>query len=102
MTAEVGAHWLSQRFRGGFSLPTVDEVNKEIDRAKTWTRETMPNPGGGYFVGAYVTHDIDDLLNEMGLPTRRTNNFPKENIGSPRRLSLCKTWRRATQKSRKQ
>ena len=77
-TAEIGAHWLSQCFLGGITLPPVEEMDQEIDHVHDWAAETMPSRRAGYFVGAHVSQYVDELIGDMGLPTKRTSNFLKE------------------------
>ena len=74
LTSEVSAHWLSQLFRGTLTLPPVKDMDAEIQRVQTWLAEVFPARRHGYFVGPCVTHYIDDLLADMGVPTRRTRN----------------------------
>jgi len=78
MTAEVGAHWMSECFLKGLSLPSVDEMELEIERVHKWALEVMPSRREGYFVGAYMTNYVNDLVEDMGLPITRTGNFLKE------------------------
>ncbi|MEZ4869461.1 MAG: NAD(P)/FAD-dependent oxidoreductase [Caldilineaceae bacterium] len=75
LTAEIGAHWLAQWFRGELALGTVDEMEQEIDRVLQWAAEIFPVRSQGYFIGPYVAHYLDDLLRDMGLPCRRTRHF---------------------------
>jgi len=81
MTAEIGAHWLSQCFLKGFTLPTADEMNDEIGKVHDWAAEEMPSRREGYFVGAYMTNYINDLIEDMGLPVNRTSNVISEYLG---------------------
>jgi hypothetical protein len=82
LTAEISAHWLSQSFRGELTLPTVDEMTAEIQRVHTWLAEMLPARSQGYFVGPCVAHHIDDLLTDIGVPTRRTRNVFTEYLGA--------------------
>lgn len=74
LTSEISAHWLSHTFRGELTLPPVDAMKAEIQRVHAWLAEVFPARAQGYFVGPCVAHYIDDLVNDMGLPTRRTRN----------------------------
>jgi hypothetical protein len=38
----------------------------------------MPSRREGYFVGAYMTNYVNDLVEDMGLPITRTGNFLAE------------------------
>ena len=78
LTSEVGAHWLSQNFRGELALPTAKAMKEEILQIERWAEEVMPARAQGYFIGAYAAHYIDDLLRDMGLRTKRTSNFLTE------------------------
>lgn len=82
LTAEVSAHWLSQTFRGEHTLPTVGQMNAEIQRVHTWLAGVFPARSEGYYVGPCVAHHIDDLLTDMGLPKRRTHNAFTEYLGA--------------------
>jgi dimethylaniline monooxygenase (N-oxide forming) len=81
LTSEVSAHWLSEAFRGDLALPAIDEMEREIDRVGAWLREALPARAQGYFLGPYLAHHIDDLVADMGLPTRRASNFLTEYLG---------------------
>ncbi|MGW4245578.1 flavin-containing monooxygenase [Nocardia sp. NPDC004722] len=78
LTAEVSAHWLSQHFLGELVLPKVDDMHSEITRVGRWLTEAMPARPEGYYLGPHLTHHIDELMRDMGLPTRRTDNFVSE------------------------
>jgi dimethylaniline monooxygenase (N-oxide forming) len=74
LTSEISAHWLSQLFRGTLTLPPVKDMEAEIQRVQAWLSDAFPGRRQGYFVGPCVTHYIDDLMADMGVPTRRTRN----------------------------
>jgi cation diffusion facilitator CzcD-associated flavoprotein CzcO len=82
LTSEISAHWLSQTFRREHTLPEVREMQAEIQRVHAWLAEVLPVRPHGYFVGPCVTHYIDDLLRDMGVPTRRTRNVFTEYLGA--------------------
>lgn len=77
-TSEMGAHWLSQHFRGELALPSSAEMEREIERVQQWTAEVFPARKEGYFIGQYLAHYIDDLVRDMGLRTFRTGNVLAE------------------------
>jgi cation diffusion facilitator CzcD-associated flavoprotein CzcO len=81
LTSEISAHWLSQTFRGEHALPTVEDMKAEIQRVHAWLAVMLPARPQGYFIGPCVAHHIDDLLTDMGLPTRRTRNVFTEYFG---------------------
>ncbi len=81
LTAEIGAHWLSEHLLGSLALPTVEEMNQEIDRVHAWAEEYLPNRGTEGFVGPHVSHYVDDLMTDLGLPARRVYSFFGEYFG---------------------
>jgi len=81
LTSEISAHWLSQHFRGELKLPDPEEMEVEIDRVRRWTRKVFLRRNEGYFIGAYVSSYIDELMSDMGLETRREDNFLDEYWG---------------------
>ena len=82
LTAEISAHWLSESFRGDLKLPSVEAMQAEIHRVSAWLSEALPARPHGYWLGPYLAHYIDDLVADMGLPTRRTSNFVTEHLGT--------------------
>lgn len=82
LTSEISAHWLAQTFRGEHALPTVEDMKAEIQRVHAWLAVMLPARPQGYFIGPCVAHHIDDLLTDMGLPTRRTRNVLTEYLSS--------------------
>ncbi|WP_196054604.1 flavin-containing monooxygenase [Nocardia aurantiaca] len=78
LSAEISAHWLSQHFLGELDLPGVDDMHSEIARVGAWLGEVMPARSEGYYLGPYLIHHIDELMSDMGLPVRRTDNFVSE------------------------
>lgn len=80
LTAEISAHWLAQSFRGELDLPATEEMEREIDRVHSWLREEIPKRPEGYYVGVHVGHHIDELMTDMGLPTRRARNLVAEYV----------------------
>jgi dimethylaniline monooxygenase (N-oxide forming) len=78
LTSEVAAQWLSQCFRGELNLPDEPEMENQIGRVLQWAGEVFPGRNQGYFIGPYVTHYLDELLRDMGLPRRRAGNILSE------------------------
>ena len=74
-TSEIAAHWLSQSFRGELRLPSADAMEQEIAHVERWTSEAVPGRDQGYFIGPFIAHYADDLVRDMGLPTRRRKNI---------------------------
>lgn len=50
-------------------------MEQEIARLHEWAAEVYPKCGEGYFVGGHVASYVDELLQDMGLPTRRTDGL---------------------------
>ena len=82
LSSEVSAHWTAQLFTGNMSLPATEDMDREIDRLENWAKERVPEAGDGVFTGPYIGHYVDDLMRDMGIPTRRTNNFLHEYLGT--------------------
>lgn len=80
LTSEIAAHWLSQCFREELDLPDAVTMGQEIARRHEWAAEVFPNRKEGYFVGGYVASYVDELMQDMGLPTWRTDNFFSEYV----------------------
>jgi cation diffusion facilitator CzcD-associated flavoprotein CzcO len=102
LSAELSAHWLSQHFRGELTLPTVDDMNGEIERVGAWLAEVLPAHPQGYLIGPYVAQHIDELMDDMGLPRRRTRNVLSEYLGqfSPARYRHVAEERRRQRRAR--
>ena len=82
LSSEVGAHWAAQLFAGNMSLPSEAEMSREISRLEGWASERVPELEDGVFTGPYIAHYVDELMRDMGLPTRRTGNFLQEYLGT--------------------
>ena len=82
LTSEISAHWLSQHFRGELMLPDASDMEQEIERVRRWTQKVFPRRNSGYFIGAYISCYIDELMKDMGLQTRRTGSFFREYWGA--------------------
>jgi dimethylaniline monooxygenase (N-oxide forming) len=97
-TSELSAHWLSQHFRGELPLPSVAVMNAEVGRVSAWQAEVFPRHPEGHFIGPYMAHYADDLLTDMGVPTRRMNNAFAEYLApyTPRRYEDLAAQRRAS------
>ncbi len=78
LTSEISAHWLSQHFRGELELPDPSEMMQEINKVRSWTQKVFPRRNDGYFIGAYIGSYIDELMNDMGLETRRNRGLISE------------------------
>jgi len=81
LTAEIGAHWLSQNFLGVIELPAETEMETTIENVHAWLAKEMANRKQGFFIGANVPQYIDDLLGDMEVRTQRMPDFIRENFG---------------------
>ena len=102
LTAEIGAHWLSQYFLGALDLPSEEDMDAAIDRVHAWVAKDMSHRKEGFFVGANVPQYIDDLLGDMGIRTQRMPDFIRENFGPifPSRFATVGDERRAKREGR--
>lgn len=78
LTSEISAHWLSECFLGELELPDPGTMEREIARLHEWARQVYPERDEGYFIGGHVTSYVDELLQDLGLPTRRTDSLYTE------------------------
>lgn len=74
LASEISAHWLSQCFLGEVELPDAETMEQEIVRLHEWAAEVFPKRKEGYFIGGYFSY-VDELMEDMGLSTRRTDSF---------------------------
>lgn len=73
LSSELAAHWLSEYFLGGLRLPERVAMEREIDRVLAWSARVFPEQPAGHFIGGYIAHYADELLRDLGLPTRRAS-----------------------------
>lgn len=78
MGVELTAHWLARHFLGTLHV-TPDErgMNEAVDARLAWHERVLPGTGG-YDFGPYDIHTADELMHDMGLPSRRTGNVLAE------------------------
>ncbi|WPO70454.1 NAD(P)/FAD-dependent oxidoreductase [Streptomyces sp. KN37] len=78
MGVELTAHWLTSHFRSTLrDTPGEQEMLKAIDTRLAWQEQVLPG-SGGYDFGPYNIHCADELLHDMGLPSRRAGNLLAE------------------------
>ena len=82
LSSEVSSHWAVQHVTGNMTLPSVEEMDREIDRLENWAKERLPESEDGVFTGPYIAHYVDELMRDMGMPTKRTGNFLREYLGT--------------------
>jgi cation diffusion facilitator CzcD-associated flavoprotein CzcO len=80
ISSEIAANWLSDVFLGRTHLPSIAEMENDIADMRRWIERELPDHRGGYFIGPFVSHHIDDLMRDMGLPTRRVRNVLAEHF----------------------
>src|SRR3989344_1833858 len=69
LNCEIGALWLANHLRGGLQLPRPDQMNAQIDRRLAWMEErTDGKHSKGTNIIPFSVHNIDELLQDMGLP----------------------------------
>ncbi|MFD0856673.1 hypothetical protein ACFQ07_30860, partial [Actinomadura adrarensis] len=78
MGVELNAHWLARYFLGALrTTPDEQTMQEAIDDRLAWQERVLPG-SGGYDFGAYDIHSADELMNDMGLPSRRAGNLLAE------------------------
>ncbi|MGQ0775767.1 MAG: flavin-containing monooxygenase [Pseudonocardiales bacterium] len=78
MGVELTAHWLAGYFQAALhSTPTESEMQEAIDARLIWQEQVLPG-SLGYDFGPYDIHCADELLHDMGLPSRRAGNLLAE------------------------
>ncbi|WP_330633321.1 flavin-containing monooxygenase [Halocatena halophila] len=81
LSMNLSAHWLSDYFQGQLSdMPNKDVMKERIESRLAWMDENIPLHKG-YYYGAYDIHTFDELLIDMGIPTRRSHSFATEWLG---------------------
>ncbi|WP_033443460.1 flavin-containing monooxygenase [Saccharothrix sp. NRRL B-16314] len=81
---ELTAHWLTRHFLAGRgqgealrTIPDEQRMQEAIDARLAWQEQVLPG-SGGYDFGPYDIHCADELMHDMGLPSRRTRNVLAE------------------------
>ncbi|MGH3908547.1 MAG: flavin-containing monooxygenase [Pseudonocardiaceae bacterium] len=78
MGVELTAHWLAGYFQAALrSTPTEQEMREAIDARLAWQEQVLPG-SRGYDFGPYDVHCADELMHDMGLPSRRAGNLLAE------------------------
>ena len=80
-TAEIGAHWLSEHFLGSLKLPSTEDMERDIERMHNWANAKLPSRGPETFIGPYLVHYMNDLLEDMGCGKKRAIPFLKDFFG---------------------
>ena len=82
ISSEIAAHWTAQSFSGTLQMPTINEMDTEIERLEDWARERLPESSDGIFTGPYHSHYVNDLMGDMNMQINRTSNFLTEYLGT--------------------
>ncbi|MEE4495916.1 hypothetical protein [Streptomyces sp. BE230] len=78
MGVELTAQWLTSHFRATLrTTPGEHEMWADTDARLAWQEQVLPG-SGGYDFGPYRIHCADELLRDMGLPSRRAGNVLAE------------------------
>ncbi|MCA1673695.1 MAG: hypothetical protein LC799_16345, partial [Actinobacteria bacterium] len=78
MGVELTAHWLASYFQATLrNIPTEQQMQQAIDARLAWQEQVLPG-SLGYDFGPYDIHCADELLHDMGLPSRRAGNLLAE------------------------
>ena len=78
MGVELTAHWLARHFLGTLrTTPDEPGMRAAVDARLAWQERVLPG-SGGYDFGPYDIHSADELMHDMGLPSRRTGNVLAE------------------------
>ncbi|RZJ59103.1 MAG: NAD(P)/FAD-dependent oxidoreductase [Acidovorax sp.] len=76
LNCEVGALWLANHLRGGLQLPSQADMNAQIDRRLAWMEErTDGKHSKGTNIIPFSVHNIDELLQDIGLPLGAVTRF---------------------------
>jgi cation diffusion facilitator CzcD-associated flavoprotein CzcO len=89
LTSEIGAHWLSEHFLGSLPLPSVEDMNQEIDHVHAWADIHLANRGAEGFVGPHISHYVDELMRDMRLERKRPGSYFQKHFGAVRASSFA-------------
>lgn len=88
LSAELASRWLAELWSGRFGTPAPEAMARQIEARLQWYREHRPMDLGSYrnaCVSPFNYRHFDELLRDMGAPTRRSRNRVVEGL---RRLTL--------------
>jgi cation diffusion facilitator CzcD-associated flavoprotein CzcO len=77
LSAELSAHWLAELWSGGFSVPSRDLMQRQVEDRLQWYRQNRPMDLASYknsCVAPFNYRHFDELLTDMGAPTRHSGN----------------------------
>lgn len=82
VTSEIAAHWLSEHFLGSLELPSVEQMNDEIDRVHQWSETYLPYRGTEGFIGPFIPQYVDELMGDLKHRKKRMKGFFAENFSA--------------------
>lgn len=86
LTYTLQARWLGELIKGRHSLPSREDMQRDIAEMKAWKRKLMPfSRARGARVLLHMLHYHDDLLKDFGaIPLRKTGIFaPFKEVFAP-------------------
>ncbi|HBT31701.1 MAG TPA: hypothetical protein DEB15_02135, partial [Pusillimonas sp.] len=68
LSAEVAALWIATHLMGGLNLPSLEERREHVQRRLKWMEErTEGKHARGTNIIPFSMHNVDEMLNEIGL-----------------------------------
>jgi len=83
LSAELAARWLAECWTGGFALPETNVMSRQVEDRLQWYREHRPLDLESYknaCVAPFNYRHFDELLHDMGAPTRHSTNRLREGL----------------------
>jgi len=75
MSAEIGAHWISELFLGRIELPPVAEMEADIERFREWADRWIPTRACDGFIGPFQIPYVFTLLRDIAGGDRLIESF---------------------------
>jgi cation diffusion facilitator CzcD-associated flavoprotein CzcO len=76
LSAEVGAFWIASLLNGTLKLPPIEQRRHTVrDRLAWMESRTKGHHARGTFVVPFSMHNVDDVLNELGLNVSKGTRF---------------------------
>jgi dimethylaniline monooxygenase (N-oxide forming) len=83
LSAELAARWLAELWSGRFTVPAAEVMRTQVESRLQWYREHRPMDLESYrnaCVAPFNYRHFDELLRDMGAPTRRSRNRLLEGV----------------------
>lgn len=76
LTSEVAANWVVHYVQGSIKLPSGEQIDRELQLIANWRQQVRPiaNEFSGLCVAPFNFQHLDQLMKDMGLKTRASNN----------------------------